>query len=83
MKNKSKITCFEAKELLDISCKKIDCVNWINCKEDNNCVLISAKSGPKTLQAVGDIFGLTRMRVCQIEKSILKKIKPYLDPDLN
>jgi hypothetical protein len=83
MNEKNKITCFNAQELLGTPCKKQDCVNWINCAKDKNCVLISAKSGPKTLQSVGDIFGLTRMRVCQIEKSILKKIKPYLDPDLH
>ena len=29
-----------------------------------------------TLQTIGDIFGITRMRVCQIEKKILNKIRP-------
>ena len=80
MKNKKiNITCFDAHELLHARCPKQDCVNWINAENDSNCVLVSAKKGPKTLQAVGDIFGLTRMRVCQIEKAILKKIKPDLD----
>ena len=27
-----------------------------------------------TLQQIGDIFGVTRMRICQLEKKILKKI---------
>ena len=28
-----------------------------------------------TLQEIGDVLGLTRMRICQIEKSILEKIR--------
>jgi hypothetical protein len=32
------------------------------------------QDGPKTLQEVGEVFGLTRMRICQIEKAIFEKI---------
>ena len=28
-----------------------------------------------TLQEIGDVLGLTRMRICQIEKAILEKIR--------
>ena len=28
-----------------------------------------------SLQDIGDVLGLTRMRICQLEKIILKKIK--------
>jgi hypothetical protein len=67
--------CFEKHESLGVACKKKDCKNWISCKESMNCVLIAAKDGPKTLQEIGEIFDLTRMRICQIEKSILGKLK--------
>ena len=36
--------------------------------------MISAQKGPKTLQEIGEIFGVTRMRICQIEKSVLSKL---------
>tara|TARA_B100000214_G_C23556888_1_gene441040 strand:- start:128 stop:367 length:240 start_codon:yes stop_codon:yes gene_type:complete len=72
------IKCFEAYEENNVLCERKECKNWINCKEGLNCVLIAAKSGPKTLQEIGEIFGLTRMRICQIEKNVLGKIKDSL-----
>jgi hypothetical protein len=76
--NKDNISCFEAHELMKKPCLEQGCKNWINCKNSNNCVLLAAKSGPRTLQEVGDIFNLTRMRICQIEKNIFNKIKSDL-----
>lgn len=60
------------------SCMKRSCKYWIKDKKYLNCVNIAAKSGPKTLQEIGDIYDLTRMRICQIEKLAIKKIKRYL-----
>jgi len=37
--------------------------------------MIAAQEGPHTLQKIGQIYGLTRMRICQIEKSIFEKIR--------
>ena len=37
---------------------------------------------PKTLQEIGDEFGITRERVRQIEKRALEKIKKHLPPEL-
>ena len=68
-------TCFNEHRRYNIPCQKVDCRQWINCKQANNCVLIESSKGPKTLQLVGDIFGITRMRICQIEKKILKKLQ--------
>jgi DNA-directed RNA polymerase sigma subunit (sigma70/sigma32) len=43
--------------------------------EGHNCVMIAAMEGPHTLQKIGQIYGLTRMRICQIEKNIFEKIR--------
>lgn len=43
-----------------------------------NCAIIAAGGGKMTLHEIGKIFGLTRMRICQIEKRALEKIKQAL-----
>ena len=68
-------TCFSKHKQKHTLCKKEACRHWIDCHESNNCVLIEAQKGPKTLQEVGHIFGITRMRVCQIEKKIIQKLR--------
>ena len=45
--------------------------------QNNNCVIIAAQTGPKTLQEIGEVFNITRMRVCQIEKSIISKTTTF------
>jgi len=47
-----------------------------NEKQDIEKNSITKKSMREaSLQEIGDHLGLTRMRICQIEKSILKKLK--------
>lgn len=67
-------TCFYEHKKRELECKKEDCRQWINCKQHQNCTIIASESGPKTLQEIGDIFSVTRMRICQIEKTILSKL---------
>jgi DNA-directed RNA polymerase sigma subunit (sigma70/sigma32) len=40
-----------------------------------NCAILASREGPKTLEEVGQMFNLTRMRICQIESSIKKKLR--------
>ena len=70
--------CYEVHKRFGKSCNKLDCRYWIESEENNNCTIIGAESGPMTLQEIGDIFGITRMRVCQIEKKIMNKLKLHL-----
>ena len=68
-------SCFSEHTKADKVCRKKDCRFWIDCKNNLNCGIISSQKGPKTLQEIGDIFGLTRMRICQIEKVAVKKLR--------
>tara|TARA_A100001037_G_C15017051_1_gene574490 strand:+ start:27 stop:317 length:291 start_codon:yes stop_codon:yes gene_type:complete len=67
-------TCFKEHKESGIPCENTGCRYWIDCESNKNCTMIAADKGPMTLQEIGDIFGVTRMRICQIEKSVLKKL---------
>lgn len=67
-------TCFSAHMRYGVSCKKIDCKYWMPCEDSQNCSLVASATGNMTLEKIGQIFELTRMRVCQIEKNIFKKV---------
>jgi hypothetical protein len=71
-------TCFEVSEKFDCNCQKKSCKQWIPYEKGNNCILVTTRKGPLTLREIGDIYGLTRMRICQIEKKIYKKIKEHI-----
>ena len=71
---KVNLTCFKAHEDLNVSCKKTSCRHWLMNGNSNNCTIVAAKVGPMTLQEIGEIFDVTRMRICQIEKTVLQKL---------
>lgn len=72
---KEQSTCFNETKTLKKPCQNERCRMWLNCSNKLNCTIIAAEDGPRTLQEIGDLHGLTRMRICQIEKSALKKLK--------
>lgn len=78
--NLENITCFTAHLEKNKECKNKECRYWHNLKSYNNCIINNVNSNNQsnkepTLQEVGDLFNITRMRVCQIEKYALEKIK--------
>ena len=74
-------TCFNEHEKANKNCQNRMCRLWLDCSKHNNCTVLASQDGPKTLQEIGDLNGLTRMRICQIEKSALKKVREAIDLD--
>lgn len=74
------LTCFAVHEKYGVDCQRTMCRHWLDSAE-NNCVLIAARSGERTLHEIGQMFDppLTRMRICQIEKGIYEKIRAASD----
>jgi hypothetical protein len=73
MESKEKL-CFDIYEENNVSCEKTTCKQWLEFDACQNCTILAARNREYTLQEVGDFFGITRMRICQLEKQILKKI---------
>ena len=67
--------CFEYYAQEGKTCDKKNCRYWIEHQKTQNCTINCAKKGTLTLQEIGEIYKITRMRVCQIEKLIINKIK--------
>lgn len=68
--------CYEHYKVINNKCQKKSCRYWIKCAQGYNCALITAEKSEKmTLEDVGNLFDVTRMRICQIEKLAIKKLK--------
>ena len=70
--------CYEMHHSKKIGCQNKSCRQWIKCDNFQNCTLVASKSGPMSLQEIGDIMGVTRMRICQMEKRIIQKISDII-----
>ena len=76
--------CFNYHQQIKKQCKKNSCRYWIEYKKNYNCCVISARDNKKlTLEDVGKIFNVTRMRICQIEKNALEKLKDVVGKIIN
>ena len=71
-------SCFNEHKVKSMSCKNKSCRYWHDLNKSNNCIINASQEKAYTLQEIGDIFDITRMRVCQIEKSAITKIKNKL-----
>lgn len=68
-------TCFAIQAKHNVNCQRQNCQHWIASAEFNNCVVLASREGPHTLQKIGQIYGLSRMRICQVEKEIFERIR--------
>ena len=73
--------CFDYHIKNKKNCERKSCRYWIERKENKNCGLNFIKSSNQklTLEDVGKLFNVTRMRICQIEKKAIKKVKDIFD----
>ena len=64
----------------ELKCTKESCRNWIDYPEDNNCVLESVrKNGKMTLLETAKRLGISLVRVSQIEKAALSKLRKRIN----
>lgn len=81
---KKKLTVLQDKKCYDVisehdsPCQRKSCKQWIEHERGLNCMKVTTQSGPLTLSEIGKIYGLTRMRICQIEKGIYQKIRAFI-----
>jgi hypothetical protein len=76
-------TCFSACKNIGVSCSISNCRYFKDMQGNfQNCVINAAESGPFTLQEVGDIFDVTRMRICQIEKIAKQILKSSVETNI-
>ena len=59
-------TCFSAHKNLNKNCQNKKCRYWHDLDANNNCIINKSSDNPHTLQEIGDLFNITRMRICQI-----------------
>ena len=79
--------CFNYNKKHDLNCSNKECRYWVNRAHSNNCCILLLKNkeyneDKTTLQDIGDIFKVTRMRICQIEKNAIKKLRDKLSLSL-
>jgi len=71
--------CFQLHEEKGICCNNKACRLWIKANDHQNCTIVASKKGPMSLQQIGDILGVTRMRICQIEKKVVEKLSSIIN----
>ena len=72
--------CTTACKKNDVSCPNKECRYWIEYEDDFNCAFVSIdkNEGGLTLREVGDRIGVSFVRICQIEKAAVQKLKKKL-----
>lgn len=61
------------------ACSNTACKHHFDSESNLNCSMLAANNGSHTLQEIGDHFGLSRMRICQIEKNIINKLRNKIE----
>ena len=72
--------CVESCKRHGVSCPNSECKHWMHYEEDLNCALVAVDKHERglTLREIGERLGISFVRVCQIEKGAVKKLKKRL-----
>ena len=70
--------CFKYNQKNSKACERKNCRYWMSHNESFNCCINFEKKEKITLEEIGKIFNVTRMRICQIEKLAIKNLKKII-----
>jgi hypothetical protein len=70
------IDCFNT--LQEETCQKSNCKYWFGDVEFKNCSIGAAANGGHTFADIGQVFNISRAKVCQIERSIFDVLRKSL-----
>lgn len=71
--------CVEKCIALNVSCPNQECRMWVDSEKNLNCCNVAVhNNGEMDLRQVGEILGISFVRVKQIQDKALQKISPYL-----
>ena len=64
-----------------VSCPNSSCRSWIDYEDDLNCTHVAVDKSEEglTLREIGDRLGISFVRVCQIEKNAIEKLKKRIE----
>lgn len=77
--NNQKLICHREHVKHNVCCSKKTCKNWVEQAECKNCLVVAATNGFSTLHKLEEVYGLNRVKICQVERLVLDKIKQLAD----
>ena len=71
--------CSDVCKEKNVECPNNDCRYWIDYEQDLNCCFVSIdKRGEMDLRTIGDIMGVSFVRIKQIQDKAMSKIHKAL-----
>lgn len=71
--------CVEKCMTLKVSCPNQECRMWIDSEKNLNCCNVAIdNNGEMDLRQIGEILGISFVRVKQIQDKAIQKISPHL-----